>query len=398
MPGSPFFRLKAHYVAAYAVLGCVSPYLTVYLREVKALEPSQIGFIFAAGQSGVLFLPLVMTFLADRYGIVGPLLMALFAINLLAMGSLTFVVGFTAVLVAVFFNQIANQPQIALSDGLFFSLQREPGARPVPFSSVRVWGTIGFIVPSLLIFAVYDFGGLRLVPYAAMVAALLGWLNARSLPRRLTRRTEGAARLPTLEAARLFARPRVAVFCLGMGLIFASNTAFYGFYPLYLTQQVGIDARWVGLIANIGVALEIGFMLGFERLRTRWGLRGVVMAGAVTAILRMALLALVPSPIAAVALQVGHGLTIIGLMVAPVMYLNSLAGDSYRNSVQGWYVMVVVGIFAIVGNTVSGVLAQIGLVLLYRVGLVVVTLGTGLVAVSFFWPPRRARPSEARTG
>jgi hypothetical protein len=80
------------------------------------------------------------------------------------------------------------------------------------------------------------------------------------------------------------------------------------------------------------------------------------------------------------------------------VYLNSLAGDSYRNSVQGWYVMVVVGIFAIVGNTVSGVLAQIGLVLLYRVGLVVVTLGTGLVAVSFFWPPRRARPSEARTG
>jgi MFS family permease len=98
-----------------------------------------------------------------------------------------------------------------------------------------------------------------------------------------------------------------------------------------------------------------------------------------------------------VALQVGHGLTIIGLMVAPVMYLNSLADDSYRNSVQGWYVMVVVGIFAIVGNTVSGLLAQIGLLLLYRVGLVVVTLGAGLLAVSFFWPTRRATPLDERT-
>ncbi len=388
---SSLLRLKAHYFWVFAVFGCISPYLPVYLREVKGLAPGQIGLILAAGQSGVLFLPPVMTFVADRYGWVAPLMLGLFGLNLAAMAGLSLATGFTACLLAVFFNQLANQPQVALSDGLFFSLQRAVGAGSTPFTSVRVWGTIGFIAPSAVIVSVFALGGLELVPYAAMAAAAVGMINARHLPRRLERPPEARTRVPTADAARLLVRPRLALFCTGMGLLIATNAAYYGFYPLYLTQQVGIEARWVGLIATIGVALEIGFMLGFERLRARLGLRGLMVAGFAAGLTRLGLLAFAPSVITAIGLQVGHGLTIIGLLVAPVMYLNALAGDSYRNSVQGLYAMLVSGLFAVAGSSLSGQLAELGLLTLYRTAFGVCLIGGVLVVVSFLWPVRSAR-------
>lgn len=387
-PLSPLFRLKAHNFWVYAVFGCISPYLPVYLGDVKGLAPAQIGLILALGQSGVLFLPPVMTYLVDRYGWVAPLLVALFSINVAAMGGLALASGFAACLVAVFFNQLANQPQVALTDGLFFSLQREPDATPTPYPAVRVWGTIGFIAPSAVIVVFYRWGGLLVIPFAAMLAAGFGMLNARHLPRRLARPWDSQARLPTVEALRLLSRPRVALFCAGMGLLIATNASYYGFYPLYLTQQVQIEARWIGLIANVGVVLEIGFMLAFERLRSRIGLRGLIIAGVGAALARLALLAFLPGAFAAVALQVGHGITIIGLLVAPVMYLNTLAGDSYRNSVQGLYVMLVAGVFAVLGNFLSGQLAEAGLLTLYRTAFVVCACGGILIATSFLWPKR----------
>jgi len=392
VPLSPLVRLKAHNFWVYAVFGCISPYLPVYLGDVKGLAPAQIGLILAVGQSGVLFLPPVMTYLADRYGWVAPLLVGLFSMNVAAMGGLALASGFAACLFAVFFNQLANQPQVALTDGLFFSLQREPNAAPVPYSSVRVWGTVGFIAPSAAIVVLYQWGGLQVVPFAAMLAAALGMANARHLPRRIVRPPDAHARLPTLDALRLLARPRVALFCAGMGLLVATNAAYYSFYPLYLTQQVQIEARWIGLIANVGVALEIGFMLAFERLRSRLGLRGLIIAGVGAALTRLALLAFLPGAFAAVALQLGHGLTIIGLLVAPVMYLNTLAGDSYRNSVQGLYVMLVAGLFAVLGNLMAGQVAESGLLVLYRTAFAVCVVGGLLIATAFLWPKRAERP------
>ncbi len=391
VPAPGYFRLKAHNFWVYAVFGCVSPYLPVYLGDIKGLAPSQIGLVLAVGQSGVLFLPPVMTYLADRYGLVAPLLVGLFGLNVAAMGGLAFAAGFAACLLAVFVNQLANQPQVALTDGLYFTLQRQPGAPPVAFSAVRVWGTIGFIAPSGAIVALYPAAGLAVIPYVAAAAAFFGMLNARHLPRRLARAAVPGSRFPTAEAVRLLRRPRVALFCAGMGLMIATNAAYYSFYPVYLTQQVGIEARWIGLIANLGVALEIGFMLGFERLRERIGLRGLVIAGLAMSLLRLGLLAFVPTAGAAVALQVGHGLTIVGLLVAPVMYLNALAGDGYRNSVQGLYVMLVVGLFAILGNYGSGLLAERGLLLLYRTAFAVAAVGGLLLLTSFLWPVRSGR-------
>lgn len=375
---TPIRRLKAHYFAIYAVFGAVTPYMPLYLRDIKGLSPSEMGTIFAAGQSAVLFMPVVMTYLADRFRLVQPLFIVLFTFNVIAMTALVGAVGFWACLLWISLNRLATQPQVALGDGLYFSLQADPNQPRASFSLVRVWGTIGFIAPSVVFYVGYEIGGgINWIPWVTALAGCLGIANACRLPMRSPTLSGSATppKVPTLAAARVLARPPLALFCLGVGFVIFSNMAFYSFYPLYLTTQVGIGEKWVGPISSLGVGIEVFYILSLDRLKRRFGFEGIIAMGAAASLFRLACLAYLPTPFFAVFFQVFHGFTVLGFMIVPVMYLNAHAEEGYRNSIQGLFVVLVSGVFAIAGNIMAGHLAEIGLLELYRVSLGVCLLG-----------------------
>ncbi len=390
VPPTPVSRLQAHYFAVYAVFGCVTPYIPIYLRDVKSLCASEIGLTFATGQAAVLLVPVLLTYLADRFRLVRPLLFAMFTINIIAMTALVGAAGFWSCLCWVAVNRMVSQPQVTLADGIYFSLQSDPTQPRAPYASVRVWGTIGYIAPSLIIYTSYylgDFckGGLEWMPYVAGAFAILGLLNATKLPQRYNRAATAAPppRVPTLAAARVLLQPKLLTFLIGVGFVVMSNMAFYGFYPLYLTSEIGLGQRWVGLISSLGVAIEILYILRLEPLRQRIGFGGLLAVGGAASLFRLACLAFLPTPFFSIVFQLVHGLTVIGYMIVPVMYLNTHAGEGYRNSIQGVYVMVIQGVFSIAGNILSGQLAEIGLLTLYRSALGICALGLVFVAISF---------------
>lgn len=175
-------------------------------------------------------------------------------------------------------------------------------------------------------------------------------------------------------------------------MILFTNAAYYSFYPLYLTEVVGFAPRWVGLIASLGVVLELGYLILFDRFRNHLSLPKILAVGALACALRLAILAYLPSPFWAIVLQLSHGLTVLGAFIVPAMYLNTLAGDTFRSSVQGLYVMVVPGAFSILGNVVAGQLATRGLRMLFEVNLWIAIAGAGLIALAFQME-RRARLS-----
>ena len=363
----------------------MTPYISIYLADVKGISPSELGKIFATGQAGVLFMPVLMTFLADRHRIVRPLLIALFTLNLVAMTALAGAFGFWACLLWISVNRLATQSQVALSDGLYFTLQADPSQPRAPFSKVRVWGTIGFTAPSIVFYVGYEFGGgITWIPWVTASAAILGIINAFGLPMRSAEIAKGKrTKVPTLEAARVLARPPLALFTIGVGFIFFTNMAFYGFYPLYLVSEVSIAEKWVGPISSLGVGLEIFYVLSLDRLKRRFGYEGLILLGAAATLFRLVCLAYLPTPFFSVFFQVFHGLSVIGLMIVPIMYLNTHAEEGYRNSIQGLYTMLVAGVFAIIGNVAAGYLAEIGLITLFRVSVFVCLIGIALITAGF---------------
>jgi PPP family 3-phenylpropionic acid transporter len=185
------------------------------------------------------------------------------------------------------------------------------------------------------------------------------------------------SRLPTVAAARALLEPHVLVFCIAMALVHFAAMGYYQFYPLYLTDAIGIEKRWVGLIANLGVVVEIFFMLSFGWLTARLTLRGLMIVGVACLAVRLLLLALVPTHAVAIGTQVFHGMTVLVLHVAPPIYLNTRAADAYRSSIQGLYAMTVAGGARILGSVVTGRVAEHSLTAMFAgcAGLCVIAAG-----------------------
>ena len=74
--------------------------------------------------------------------------------------------------------------------------------------------------------------------------------------------------------------------------------------------------------------------------------------------LKMVVMASSPGLGMVIVAQTFHGVEVMALYILPVIYLNSIAADRFRNSIQGVYGMIVSGGAKIVGYQVAGLIAM----------------------------------------
>ena len=155
------------------------------------------------------------------------------------------------------------------------------------------------------------------------------------------------------------------------------------------TNDVNLDnsikEEWIGLIMNVGVVLEIGYTIALPWLIARFGGKWVITVGFAAMSLRMGFLAHYPSVATALVTQISHGLEIMAIFVVPVMLFDKLAGDSYRNSIQGAYSMLM-AIFRVLGSMLAGFIASIDTVLAFEYGSVLALAAFFLVLFYFREP------------
>jgi PPP family 3-phenylpropionic acid transporter len=353
---------KPQYFLVYAVLGSVVPFLSVLLAE-RGLSKEQIGTVWAASSFSVTITPLLVTLLADTAVAARVLMGGLYALAAIFLVALIPIHDYRLILVFYALHTFALQPIFPLQDGVHFAAQQTRkalGLAEIPYHTVRVWGTIGYIVPAVALFFVLRRGA-SMTPALACGAAFCaaGVAYAFRLPRTPPPpREQSRGRLPTAAAWRALRQPRVLLFCLAMFLIYFASQAYYQFYPLHLTERAGFEKQWVGLIANIGVVGEICFMFAFPWFRRAMGLRALMTLGTLAIAGRLYVLAAFPGPVVAIAVQAVHGLTVLVIHVVPPIFLNDHATDEYRNSIQGLYAMAFAGLGKILGAQTSGHWAQ----------------------------------------
>ncbi|ACY18896.1 MFS transporter [Haliangium ochraceum] len=387
--------IKRQYLFAFAVNGAALPYLPVFLEE-RLADRAQVGDVL--GLTGVAFMitPVLMTLLADARVQNRKIIGVLFALTAAASFLLALSHGFVAIALAYALFSLAFWPQMSLQDGLTFAVLRSREALGLPFTPyhrVRIYGTLGFILPALGLFLLMrgDSSAALALVFGGAVA-VLGVGNAFSLPfvEPAARSATGkGARLPTLGAARKLLRGPGLVMCLGMFAANLAAAAYYGFYPIYLTSEIGFSEEWVGIVTILGVIIELGVMAAVGAMVRAWGMRWTMVIGLACMVVRMIILAAWPTPFWAVATQIFHGMMVIAVHVLPPMYLDSLAHDSYRSSIQGLYTMLVIGLTRIVGSLVGGRIAEASLLDVFTVSAVVTAAAMLLFIVLF-----RDQPSE----
>jgi MFS transporter, PPP family, 3-phenylpropionic acid transporter len=365
----PLLALKTSYGFIYAVDGALLPFLSVLLAQQHGLNAYEIGVVLAISGLAAVVGPPLATLLADSFGRVDRLLGLSVLLSGLSLLAFAFAHSYWWVLAIFTVYSLAREPGRPLLDGVYFSARHtEPAVAASSYHKVRIWGSAGFLVPGVLLYFVVGASddSLASIPFIACGLTLLALLTVPALPVPVSRYVE---RIPLRQTARaawqVLSQPSLAVFVLAMFVVQTAFSAYMAFYPFQVTDVVGLEARWLGPLMALGVALEVCYMAAFGWFVRKLGWRWFMVIGVSLQALRSIALAVWPTAAAVIGAQVVHGMIIIVTLVGTRALLDRHATERIRYTVQGFYVMLVFGVSRILGNWLGGALAEVSLTAMF---------------------------------
>ncbi|MCU0833012.1 MAG: MFS transporter [Chromatiaceae bacterium] len=277
----PYWRLSAFYFFYFAALGALVPYWGLYLQD-QGLTPLAIGQLMAILMATKIVAPNVWGWIADQRGARLPIVRLASLLALIAFTGIFAVHGFWGIaLVMTFFSFFWNASLPQMEAVTFNHL----GARMRRYSTIRLWGSIGFILAVLALGAVLERTGTGLVPEVVLVLFVGVWVSSLLVPERAGAR----ARQDDASVRVLLRRPEVVAFLASGALMQMSHGAYYAFYSIHLTGA-GYSTGAVGALWAWGVTVEVLVFLRMHWLLERFGARRVLLASLALAILRWLLI------------------------------------------------------------------------------------------------------------
>jgi predicted MFS family arabinose efflux permease len=253
----------------------------------------------------------------------------------------------------VFFTSLAfwivTGPMLLHGTTISFAHLSRPSQQ---FGPVRLWGTVGWVVISWLI-GVWSGDPLHLG--AAVAFALAGY--ALTLPPTPPQHpAEAGKQFAPLEAIALLRRPSFAIYCvcvLGASMTFPFTTQTT---PLLL-KDLGVSKEWVTRALTLSQTTEVLGLAVLPALLFHLGVRGTMVLGLGAWLMAMCILT-VGRPLELVLASMGlNGVYVTGFLIAGQVYVNSLADEDFRASVQG--LISCFGAFGtLTGNLLAGWLRE----------------------------------------
>lgn len=342
----PYWRLASFYFFYFGSLGALVPYWGLYLQD-RGYSAQAIGQLVAVLMGTKIVAPNIWGWLADHLGARMPIVRlasALSALSFLAIFTTDGFLEMALVMVVFSFFWNASLPQM---EAVTFSHLRERVSR---YASIRLWGSIGFILSvSLLGFALQrlDTGVVPLVVLALYSGI---WLSSVMIP-------EGPPRQSTQESPSILwlVRHREIQAFLASGLLMQlSHGAYYAFYSIYL-KEAGYGSLGVGALWAWAVVVEVLVFLGMHRLLESYGARPVLLVSCALAVLRWVLIGAFVDQIAVqVFAQALHAATFGAFHAAAIHLAYHYFPGRTQGRGQALYNSLSFGVGGAVGALVSG--------------------------------------------
>ena len=379
----PYWRLSAYYFFYFGFVGAFSPYFTLYLQSI-ALSATDIAILMSLMQVMRVVAPNMWGWLAERFG------RRLLIIRLSAVASL---VGFSVFFVTTQFAGLF----VAMAAMAFFWSAALPLAESLTFAhldaeasrygSVRVWGSVGFIVAVLAIGYVLDFMPIDAVLWINALVFVGIALCAFALPEAARRPMQraGASMRETLR------RPEVRALLGACFFMSAAHGALYVFYSIYLVDH-DYDKSFIGWMWTLGVLAEIAVFMWMPRLMRRFSMRGILIFAFACAVLRFAMIGWgVESLTLLVVAQLMHGATFGAYHAAAIAAVNQWFPGKLQSRGQALYGSLSFGAGGMIGGLLSGFTWEtIGPAWTY-------TLGSAFALGGLFWLVRGWPPEFETT-
>lgn len=334
-PGASARRLAALNLLVFAPIGVQLPFQSLWLASIGFAAES-IALIQGATPLARFLSNLLSPPQADKRGNAARLLgLCGFAMTVATLCAALAQPAYALVFACIVAGAFSQGPMIALTDSIVLREARRravAGERLLDYGVVRGAGSVSVLV---LMAAGGWFVGL--FPPAAMIYAIAGVMALASagvvLLAPQDARAHGAGAASMREK---IARPRVVVLVVLAGaLIQASHAVVYTFGSIAFRAQ-GHSDFVIGLLWAIGVATEIAFFLASNRFGGASRAYGLLIAGALFAILRWVLMASTTSTALVFVGQALHAFSFAATHLGSIFALTRLVGETRRAQAQGW--------------------------------------------------------------
>ena len=331
----------------FAAISTLFPYLVLYYGELS-LTGSQIGVLTAISPLVVLVSAPLLTGIADsthRHRLMLALTLVCVIFIVLALSAVsTFAMLLMLIILFAFFMAPVNP--LADSATMFML-----GDRKDMYGRVRLGGTIGFGIASLIAGMVIQRAGLNSSFFMFALLIFITMLFGLKL-----RFPEIEKKVSVTKGIKsLLARPRWVWF-FAMVFIGGLSLAIVNTYLFLYMDELGASKTLMGFSMLVATISEVPLLFFSNRLIRRFGPLGLLVLALFVSGLRLLLYSVVHYPTGIVVIQCLQGLTFPLVWVAGVAYSNDHAPVGLNATAQGLFGSMLMGFGAAAGNFLGGLL------------------------------------------
>jgi len=328
---------------------------------------AQIAAAFSTQSFGAIIAPFIIGLIADRYFNAEKILGVLHLLGAFLMYQMFNSQDFTAFYPYVFAYMIVYMPTLALVNSVSFNQMADPEKE---FSSIRVWGTIGWIAAGLTISYIFHWdssagiesGFLRntflMAGVASAVLGVFSFILPKTPPKANKEKKASISGILGLDALKLLKSSDFLVFFISSILICIPLAFYYQNANPFLTN-VGLENPTGKM--TIGQISEAFFLLLLPIFFKKFGFKKTLMAGMLAWVLRYMFFAYGDAGAASWMLILGialHGICYDFFFVSGQIYTNARAGEHIKSAAQGMITLATYGVGMLIGFWVAGLVTD----------------------------------------
>ena len=322
----------------------------------------EIGMAYETQAIGAIIAPFVIGLIADRFFSAQKILGVLHLIGAVLMYLMATSASFEAFYPYVFMYMVAYMPTLALVNSVSFNQMTDPSKE---FASIRVLGTIGWILAGILIGYLFHWETKNLLQYTFYLAggasAILG-IFSFFLPDTPPAVNEGEKTsirdILGLEALGLLKDKRYLIFFISSVLI-CIPLAFYYQETNKFLNEIGMEAA-AGNMA-FGQISEVLFMLLLPIFFKKYGIKKTLLVGMLAWVVRYLLFAYGDVGGKVWMLFFGiilHGVCYDFFFVSGQIYTDYKAGEKIKSAAQGLITLATYGVGMLIGFRLAGYISD----------------------------------------
>jgi nucleoside transporter len=356
MKSTTRIQLSALMFLEFFIWGAWYVTMGTYLDKVLHATGVQIGAAYSAMAIATIFSPFFVGMIADRFFAAQKVLGCLHLVGAALLFYLTKIDNANSFYWVLLLYSLMYAPTLALANSVAFRQMKDPSKE---FASIRVLGTIGWILTGVLIDKVFKIAPsefaftFKMAAAASVVLGLLSFFLPNTPPKAKGPKPSFAQTLGA-DAFVLFKDRSFFIFFIASILICIPLSFYYSFTNLYL---IDIGMKNVTSNMTFGQISEAFFILLIPFFFRRLGVKWMIAFGMVAWSVRFLFFGFGdagPNEWMLFAGIILHGVCFDFFFVTGQIYTDSKAGLQIQSSAQGMITMATYGIGMWIGALLSG--------------------------------------------